>query len=787
MRPLRGVGAGIALACLVGACGQLSGLSGFTEGETTAADAAATVDASHPVETPDAPAGYDAALEPDATGTTDAAETLDAADATGEGGSDASMREDAPFAPDAADAAGQEAAAGCGTNCPTSAVSVYSCAGGGCNAAGGACTAAASACYCTADSECASGKCLVVSGQNDVSCGSNCTGAGAADGFDCTLAAPGVPASCAPAVFGYAPSNFAPGSYTPPATSTTINCSPTYNSTTHAFTSWCAGQTAPTIAGDVVQPGGPNLDILAFRSLTLTAGNTLTLTGNNAVILAVYGDASIQGTISASGAAGAWNVVPTVATTSATPSTTNSTFAASNVFDGNAATYWSSGTHPSAGNTEWLAYWWTGLKEVNYVALLPRYSGNNALGFPVTFNIYYSNPSSWILAATYTSYPAPSSGGWVYLPLPGTFWADGIQIVASTLGADGGTYAFELAEAQGGGPASGPGGAFSCGTSVGSPPATNGHNNAGGGGASSGKGGAGGADGSGNAGGVASTARADANLVPLFGGCPGGYSGDCGGRAGGGGGGGAVQISAAGALSVTGTISAQGGAGGSGTNSGCGQSSGGAGGGSGGAVLLEGNSVSAPLANTVVTGGTGGAPYTYGGAGAGGSSGTPNGGTGATNAGGGTAGAGGGGGYGYLKTNTGAAPAYACSTALSPAPVCNAAHAACVCTADGDCPSGKCSNVSSQCGANTCTGSTSAGAYDVADCALVTSTATAWSCAAGNCNNVSSPGGVCSSAGVACWCTSDAQCSGGLCVNWVGCPAAACTGSGTPDAFNCVR
>jgi hypothetical protein len=770
-------------------------------------DASAAVDGNpaHPAEGADATPGEDAPLEPDATDWTDAAGEAGSDASAGEAGSDASAGEagsdasageagtdgsggeDAPMASDAADAAGQEAAAaGCGANCPTSAVSTYSCAKGGCNAAGGACTAAATACYCTADSECASGKCLLVSGQNDVSCGSNCTGAGAADGFDCTLAAPGIPASCAAPVFGYKPSNFVPGGYTPPATSTTINCSPTYNSTTHAFTSWCAGQTAPTIASDVAQASGPNLDILAFRSLTVTSGNTLTLTGNNAVILAVYGDASIQGTITAAGAAGAWNVVPTVTTTSATPSSSNSTFVASNVYDGSASTYWSSATHGSAGNTEWLAYWWTGMTEVNYVALLPRYNGNNALGFPVTFDIYYSNPSSWVLAATYTSYPTPSTGGWVYLPLPGTFWANGIQIVASTLGADGGKYAFEVAEAQAGGPTSGPGGAYSCGASVGNPPATNGHNNAGGGGASSGTGGAGGADGSGNAGGVASTARANASLVPLYGGCPGGYSGDCGGRAGGGGGGGAVQISAAGVLSVSGTISAQGGAGGSGTNSGCGQSSGGAGGGSGGAVLLEGQSVSAALGNTVVTGGAGGAPYTYGGAGAGGSSGTPNGGTGATNAGGGTAGAGGGGGYGYLKTNTGAQPAYACPTTLSPAPVCNASHAACLCVADADCPSGKCANVSSQCGSNTCTGSTTAGTYDGADCALLTSAASAWSCSAGNCDNVASPGGACGGAGLPCWCTSDAQCTGGLCMNWAGCAAGACTGSGTPDAFDCV-
>jgi hypothetical protein len=51
---------------------------------------------------------------------------------------------------------------------------------------------------------------------------------------------------------------------------------------------------------------------------------------------------------------------------------------------------------------------------------------------------------------------------------------------------------------------------------------------------------------------------------------------------------------------------------------------------------------------------------------------------------------------------------------------------------------------------------------------------------------VASPSGTCSAAGSPCWCTGDSQCSGGLCVSWAGCPAGACTGSGTPDAFNCV-
>jgi len=491
---------------------------------------------------------------------------------------------------------------GCGASCPTSGVSAYSCAKGGCNAAGGTCSAAGP-CYCTSDTQCGSGKCLKVSGQNDLSCGTSCTGAGASDGFNCTLAAPGIPAACAAPAFGYTPSNFAPAGHPPPSTSTTIDCNTTYDSSTHAFTGWCAGQTAPTIYSNVAQTGGPGVDILAFRGLTLSAGSTLTLRssgGGNAVILAVYGDAAIQGTIHADGSAGASST--------------------------------------------------------------------------------------------------------------------------STAGA------------------SGPGGNYACGASVGGTQGNNGHTSGGGGGGASGVGGTGpgGVGGSTSAGG---SARANASLVPLYGGCPGGASGNWACTTSGGGGGGAVQISAAGALSVTGSITALGGTGGTSTctNAGCAPGpnhtygGGGGGGGSGGAILLEGNTVSAPLASTVANGGAGGSPPTtlqeLGVPGAGGTSASPAGGAGSGSVSSGCgsdneSGAGGGGGYGYLRTNTGGAPTYACTTTLSPAPVCSGAHTACLCVADSDCQSGQCSNASGQC-TGTCSGSTTAGAYDTADCALVMSTASA--------------------------------------------------------------
>jgi hypothetical protein len=191
-------------------------------------------------------------------------------------------------------------AAGCASSTATS-----SCTAGGCNAAAGACSASGQNCRCTQDKQCSSGKCVNVTGDNDVSCGTACTGSGEKDGFDCALGSPGIPASPTATGFGYAPSNFTPSKYTPPSSATTIDCNTTYDSSMHAFTGWCSGQTQPTITSSVAQTGGPAVDILAFSSLTINTTSTLTLTGSNAVIFAVYGNATVLGTIHADGAIGA--------------------------------------------------------------------------------------------------------------------------------------------------------------------------------------------------------------------------------------------------------------------------------------------------------------------------------------------------------------------------------------------------------------------------------------------------------------------------------------------------
>jgi hypothetical protein len=431
-----------------------------------------------------------------------------------------------------------------------------------------------------------------------MSCGSSCTTTGvAADGFGCVLQANGIPATpTASSSFGYTPANFSTTSHGPPATATTINCNTSYSSSTHQFTTggvsntFCSGQTAPSIYSNVGQTGGPNVDILAFDGLTINSGFTLTITGSNAVILAVYGNATIAGTISAS--AGGTTAGP-------------------------------GGGGPGSNS---------------YCGAIPQDSQNLQFG---------------------------GGGG-------------GGRAVAGGTGdrASGGST-------DSGGAASG----SSTGTAL-----------------------VGGC--SGNIGGNS---------------CNGSLTGSCTSEicqasdincSSAGAGGGAVQISASGTVSVTGTITTAGAAGT--THSGCCQAGGG-GGGSGGDIVLEGTSVThgGTLNANGGVGGNGG----NGGA-AGGAGGTNNGtsqtapGAGASSNGGG---AGGGGSYGYIVISSGkAAPPYTCTTTLSPTPVSNAGHTACLCVADSNCPSGKCSNVNSQC-TGTCTGTTTAGTYDAADCQKITS------------------------------------------------------------------
>lgn len=136
--------------------------------------------------------------------------------------------------------------------------------------------------------------------------------------------------------------------------------------------------------------------------------------------------------------------------TSSTASSTLSGWPLSSAFDGNAGTVWSSVIRPSANSTESISYWFSGFNNINYIRLTPRFSGTNALGFPVTYSIYYSNGTSWQLLRTVTDMQRPYRTADIILPF-GTVSCNGISIVASKLGTDaGGNFLFQLAEARAG-------------------------------------------------------------------------------------------------------------------------------------------------------------------------------------------------------------------------------------------------------------------------------------------------------------------------------------------------
>jgi len=155
-----------------------------------------------------------------------------------------------------------------------------------------ACAAGACSFTCNGRLNACSGAC--VDFQTD---DGNCGGCGAA----CAGGARCRRGSCTTG-FGYTPSNFNPATYASdvPASGTTVNCNMTYTSPgTAGASTWCGG-TGPYVVPNVAQSGGPSVDILVFSSLTVTSGFTLTLAGTNPVVFAVYGGATIAGTINAS-------------------------------------------------------------------------------------------------------------------------------------------------------------------------------------------------------------------------------------------------------------------------------------------------------------------------------------------------------------------------------------------------------------------------------------------------------------------------------------------------------
>jgi hypothetical protein len=129
-------------------------------------------------------------------------------------------------------------------------------------------------------------------------------------------------------------------------------------------------------------------------------------------------------------------------------SSTTSGWPASNAIDTSSSTAWSSGVHGSAASSEYIYVGFSGFNNVNYVRLLPRYTGSTALCFPVDFKIYYSTGSAWVLLSSFTSFPSPM-GLSVVIPFT-TVNTNAIQIFASKLGSDGTNYYFQLANAAAG-------------------------------------------------------------------------------------------------------------------------------------------------------------------------------------------------------------------------------------------------------------------------------------------------------------------------------------------------
>ncbi len=106
-----------------------------------------------------------------------------------------------------------------------------------------------------------------------------------------------------PILFPYPPSNFDPSAIPVPGVAVTIDCDATYNSSSDTFSPWC-GPVPPSYS--LSQGVGPDVRLLAMNILTVTAEGSLTITGDRPVVLAVFGNAAIEGTVFA-GAVGAAN------------------------------------------------------------------------------------------------------------------------------------------------------------------------------------------------------------------------------------------------------------------------------------------------------------------------------------------------------------------------------------------------------------------------------------------------------------------------------------------------
>ncbi|MFT3840141.1 MAG: hypothetical protein QM723_24345 [Myxococcaceae bacterium] len=146
---------------------------------------------------------------------------------------------------------------------------------------------------CTQPNECQapnSGSCLADGGCSYTAM------AGPCDGGSCNSG------QCVSVGFGYTPSNFdshLPTQFIVPPV--TLDCGvTTFDSTFGTWTNWChANQPKPPM-DDVFRAMDNNLAVIAMEGLNIASGSTLKVTGLRPVAIAVYGDATIDGVLTAS-------------------------------------------------------------------------------------------------------------------------------------------------------------------------------------------------------------------------------------------------------------------------------------------------------------------------------------------------------------------------------------------------------------------------------------------------------------------------------------------------------
>lgn len=120
------------------------------------------------------------------------------------------------------------------------------------------------------------------------------------------------------------------------------------------------------------------------------------------------------------------------------------------VNDENSLTYWSSASQSNSDNTEWITYEFSEAKKLNYVKILPVYSGGKAVGFPLKFEIAVQTGTTWKIIRSSENFSNPE-GDWLIFPLVEEQTSQRVRVRASKLRRVGsGGFSFQLAETTAG-------------------------------------------------------------------------------------------------------------------------------------------------------------------------------------------------------------------------------------------------------------------------------------------------------------------------------------------------